>query len=189
MIELSEFSYGATNLGRVVLGIIDLPGPSDAALRIDEVGAPQDSIFDNVTNTLLAIRTVRVNDLTIWVGQQREVESELASEVVVTIPVISRHTVDNGTYPIELRKVVAESAGLRRAARRIVLRVEVKHRPRAPRIVQVPADPVLVGEFKIRGHHSGLKHHVPPAPPYLDAPTALVGMPTRETVLPLGTAL
>src|SRR5262249_6077130 len=74
----------------------------------------------------LAPRAVRVVDLAVLVGEQVEVEAVLLLEGLVRRSVVARDTEHRDAEAAELREVVVQLARLDRAARRVVLRVEVE---------------------------------------------------------------
>src|SRR5205085_9127031 len=98
-----------------------------AALLVYEEGLAADAHVLLAHELLLAVDAVSVGDRVVGVGQEREGELVLVRELPVRALVVERDAEDFDPAPLELRERVAETASLLRAARRVVLRVEVEH--------------------------------------------------------------
>src|ERR1700683_4106994 len=70
------------------------------------------------------------------IGDQREGEFELGLEVLMRAQAVARHAEDLGAGFLELRIQVAELQTFGRAARRVVLWIEIQHHLLAPKTGQ-----------------------------------------------------
>src|SRR5450759_4158754 len=138
------------------------PGGGDASVGPHEEARSDDPHVPPAVVGLLLPGPVCLRDDVVLVGQEREREAELGPEGGVAAGAVRAHAPDGGVEPRELGVEVPELARLRRAAGRVVLRVEVDDGPRAAAIVQAVKCAVLVVECDPRSRVADLGHaHAP----------------------------
>ena len=92
------------------------------------------------------------------IREQREGEVVLAGELLVTPRVVRRHAEHHRPGPLQGRVFVAEVAGLPRATRGVVLRVEVEDDALAEEPRERDGVAMLVGELEVRGAFACLRN-------------------------------
>lgn len=130
----------------------------DLAFGIEEERGALDSHVRLAVHRLLDPDPARLRQGVVGIRQQGERQPELVGELAVTLRGIRRYS--DHARAFEGRQRIAKLAGLLRASGRIVLRIEVDHRPRAEQIGLRYASPVLVEEREIRKGLSDFQHSV-----------------------------
>src|SRR5258708_1939468 len=116
---------GLEDLGRVSVGLHPVPRLLHRAVRSQQHGRADHAI---APAGAIAPGAVGSHRLVGRVGKQGEAQSVLVAELHVRSGVIGRDADDRDARLLELLQVVVELAGFRRAARRVVLGVEVHDR-------------------------------------------------------------
>src|SRR5882762_2549341 len=118
---------------RMPLGIHRRVVLRDAAFRVDDEGlAARD--FHQAERA--AQHAVGLGGFLGAVRQQGEGQAMLLRKLLVRSDIIDADAEDHGAQFIERENVVAEFAGLRGAARRVVLRIEIQHHPLAAVVLE-----------------------------------------------------
>ena len=99
----------------------------DDARLIDDVGGAEDAVEFFTEHRLLTVGPVSRGDHAVGVRQQGEVQLQLLGELLVADFVIGTDADDGRVFPLYLLQLFIEVPRLRRASRRVVLRVEVEH--------------------------------------------------------------
>ena len=99
----------------------------DDARLIDDVGGAEDALEFFTEHRLLAVGPVSRGDHAAWVRQQGEVQFQLLGELLMADLVIGTDADDGRIFPLYLLQLFIEVSRLRRAPRRVILRVEVEH--------------------------------------------------------------
>ena len=131
----------------------------DPAVGSDEERRPLDAEEELAVERALAPGAVAVQNGVVRVGDEREREAEAARERLVALGRVRRQADDRDAGGVERLGVVAEVAGLYRAARRVVLGVDVE-RDRAP--AEVCETDRLAGlgrALEVGREVAGLRHH------------------------------
>jgi hypothetical protein len=102
------------------------PYIADDALAVNEEGRALDAHVLPAVHALLDPNPISLADLAVGIGGKRKGQGELRLELVVARNGIARNADDRGLDFGEVGKGVAKSASLRRAARRVVLGVEIE---------------------------------------------------------------
>ena len=137
-----------------------VPDLLDAAFGIDDEAAPGDTHVLAAVQALLDPDPVGFEQFMVGVGQQREVQRILLHELRMALFVVGADAEYRDRELPEAGKIVAEGAGLARAAGRIVLRVEVQHVALALERGAVDDVAGVARQGEIRGLVAGLEHTV-----------------------------
>src|SRR5579883_1822630 len=103
------------------------PDAAHHALLVDEVGCTLDSHIFPAIHALLDPDAVALADFALGVGGKDERKLVLLLEFVVRGYAVLRDADDHRRHLAEFREGVAEPAGFGRAARRVVLGIEIEH--------------------------------------------------------------
>src|SRR5262249_50678989 len=103
------------------------PDLLDAPVRPDEKRHPVHAHVLAAPEGLLAPHTVIIGDLVALIRQQDERQLEFLYEIVVLPHRIRTHAQHHRATIAQRRKIVAKSARLRGATRRVVLGIEIQH--------------------------------------------------------------
>src|SRR5688572_19667646 len=114
------------HLGRVPLRLDLLEHVRDAPRRVDDERGAEDAVVLAAVHRLLAPDAVGLGDRVVLVGEQRERQRELVAKLPVRRDAVGRDAEHDGSPGLHVGPAVAELAGLRGAAARVVLRVEVE---------------------------------------------------------------
>src|SRR5262249_40398621 len=99
------------------------------------------------------------------IGQEREVQLVLALELAVRRERVAAHAEHHDALLLERGLVVAEGARLARAARRVVLRVEVQHHGLAAQVLELDLAALRRLELELRSLLPFLDHGHATLPP------------------------
>src|SRR5713101_2637380 len=102
------------------------PDSRDLASLVDEEGRALDPEVFSAVQVLFLPDPVGFRDSALVVAQQRKVEVILVPELCVARGVVPAHPEHYRPFRLDAAEIVPETAGLFRAARRVILRVEVQ---------------------------------------------------------------
>src|SRR5579872_5290213 len=111
----------------MALGLHLVPNMCDDTSRVDDERRTLDPEEGATIERFLLPDTVGVRDLAIDVGQQREGQRILLLELRVRGDAVRTHANDRRIDTLEARERIAELTRLSRAARRVILRIEIQH--------------------------------------------------------------
>src|SRR5437762_4577394 len=147
---------GGKHLKRVAVGLHGVPRRLPAPVGADKAGRPVNTL---AASGPFATRPVRPMRLAVGIAQQAHAKAVLLPERLMRGGVVLRDAEHGHAEHLELREVVGELAGLGRAARRVVLWVEVDDIP-LPLEVLCGADVAFfVVQRERRGLVAGLELH------------------------------
>jgi len=120
----------------------------DAAVRPDDEGAAAGKFHQPKIQQAVVVRS----RAPIRIGQQRKRQLVFAGKLGVRTAVIQADAQHRRAKIAQHPDVIAKAARLLRAARRVVLGVEIQHQPASGVITQAMRFSVLIGQGKIRCH-------------------------------------
>src|SRR5438477_10819444 len=147
---------GGKHLKRVAVGLHGVPRLLHAPVGADKEGRADNTL---AASWPFAPRPVRPMRLAVGIAQQAHAKAVLLPERLMRGGVVLRDAEHGHAEHLELREVVGELAGLGRAARRVVLWVEVDDIPLPLEVLCGHGLSVLVGEGKFRRRVAGLELH------------------------------
>lgn len=91
----------------------------------------------------------------VGVGQQREVQLVLRAEIAVRLFAVGTHADDAESAAGQLIAAVAQTFGLERTSRSVVLGIEIEDDALPPKVRKRQGFTLLRGRFEIGGHIPG----------------------------------
>ena len=140
-----------------VLHVRDVAGLVDQEVRTD------DAHVGLAIHALLAPHAVGLRHGGLGIGEQLEGQVELRPELRVALLAVRADAKDDGVLLLDRHVVVAEAAGLGRAAGRVVFGVEVQHHALSPQVAQPHRAPIVRLQREVgRGapHHRHVRRNL-----------------------------
>src|SRR5438105_7676275 len=137
---------GGKHLKRVAVGLHGVPRLLHAPVGADKEGRADNTL---AASGPFAPRPVRPMRLAVGIAQQAHAQAVLLAERLMRGGVVLRDAEHGHAEHLELREVVGELAGLGRAARRVVLWVEVDDIPLPPEVFGGNGLSFFVGKGKL----------------------------------------
>src|SRR6185369_202782 len=138
-----------------------VPDVADDALLVDQEGRALDAHVFAPIHALLDPGAIGLGDLAFLVGGEGEGQLVFLLELVMAGHAVAAEADDDGIALAEAGEAVAEAAGLGRAARGIVLGVEIKDDLLAPQLGEGDLAAAVGRQREIGGLVAGLETHDP----------------------------
>ena len=136
----------------MVLGVHLVENLFDASFGVDYERRAQDAHVFASVHRLLGPHAVSLADRMVGVRQQREVQFVFVAEIPVRLFAVGAYADDAESHPGQFGLAVAQAFGLQRAARGVVLGIEIEYRALSAEVGERQRFAVLGRGLEIGGH-------------------------------------